>query len=186
MDRSCFSIVLAAAFSAACNSGSGLRPATPDVSLKPACPPQEISVNTKSVPVQSTRAGLSLFFTPATFDAGKMETSVRIENNGIAPLVIQSLEIVEVLVDVPRPSPEEPVIRTSGDAHFLPDHGASKLAAGEPDAWSFELPFHCAPFLRLKLRVTALNEATGGTDVITLVTGVDAYKGCPQGWEKNW
>ncbi len=133
---------------------------------------------------QAKRAGLSFFFTPATFAGRQMETSVRIYNDGEVPILIQSVEITEVLVD--HPTPTGVTTHTTGEMHAKADHGPSRLAAGKPDAWSFSLPFPCAPFLLLKLRTTALNEGTGGIEVITFVSGVDAYGGCPEGWEKDW
>ena len=150
----------------------------------PACAPHRESTNQTVVNSQVTRTGLRFFFTPATFAGRQMETSVRIFNDGEVPVLIQSIEITELLVD--HPTPTGVVTHTTGEMHAKADHGASRLAVEEPDAWSFSLPFPCAPFMRLMLRTTAVNEATGSVDVITFVSGVEAYEGCPQGWEKNW
>lgn len=127
-----------------------------------------------------------MFFTPATFEGRKMEVAVRIYNDGEVPILIQSIEVIEVMVDVPQPDSQESIAHTSGEMHAKADHDSSRLAPDRADAWSFSLPFPCAPFLRLFLRTTALNEATGSTEVLTFVSGIDAYKGCPQGWEKAW
>ena len=170
-----------------CCHRDGLSPSLPDSNriLTSACTTGRESTNNRTeTTAKATRTGLRFFFTPATFAGRQMETSVRIYNDGEVPILIQSIEITEVLVDYPTPTGV--VTRTTGEMHAKADHGASRLAVEEPDAWSFSLPFPCAPFMRLMLRTAAVNEATGNIDVITFVSGVEAYQGCPQGWEKDW
>ena len=115
-----------------------------------------------------------------------MEVSVRFHNDGEVPIVIQSIEITEANVSLPRNAPQGSMARVAGGMHAKGDHGATRLPPNDAEAWSFSLPFPCAPFLQLTLVTTILNEATGSTEVITFVSGVEAYEGCPEGWEKAW
>jgi len=115
-----------------------------------------------------------------------MKVSVRLYNEGEVPIQIRAIEVTEINVVVPRPGPQGSIVRSAGGMHANGDHGASRLGAGEAGAWSFSLAFPCAPFLQLTLVTTVLNEATGSTEVITFVSGIEAYQGCPQGWERDW
>ena len=147
---------------------------------------RELANNGSDATSQATRTSLSFFFTPATFTGKLMKLALRISNDGKVPIFVRSIEITGVDVLLPHPASQPGAIRVMGGMHTKGDHDSSRIPAGEPDAWSFSLPFPCAPFMRLTLQTTAVNAATGNIDVITFVSGVEAYEGCPEGWEKDW
>ena len=172
-----------------CCHRDDLCPPSPDSSHRStnACTSHRESANDRSVATsEATRTSLSFFFTPATFTGKLVKLALRVSNDGQVPIFIRAIEIIGVDIPLPRPASQPGASRVMGGMHTKGDHDSSRIPAGEPDAWSFSLPFPCAPFMRLTLQTTAVNEATGNIDVITFVSGVDAYKGCPEGWEKNW
>ena len=179
---------MAVACSGCCHQ-DGRAPSLPDSSRRSTnayANHRELADNRSGATSQATRTSLSFFFTPATFSGRLMKLALRISNDGEVPLFIRSIEIIGVDVLLPHAATQPGASRVMGGMHTKGDHDSSRIPAGEPDAWSFSLPFPCAPFMRLMLRTTAVNEATGSVDVITFVSGVEAYEGCPQGWEKNW
>ncbi len=181
-------LAMAIACSGCCHPDD-LRPPSPDPSRRstnPCTNHREVTNNKSDAASQATRTSLSFFFTPATFTGKLMKLALRVSNAGEVPIFIQSVEIIGIDVPLPRPASQPGASRVMGGMHTKGDHDSSRIPAGEPDAWSFSLPFPCAPFMQLTLQTTAINEATGNMDVITFVSGVEAYEGCPEGWEKAW